>query len=84
MHSWYHLDLDLPGSGIGNYEDSIPLPDDGDDPADSDRNLVLTYFSAMIVLSRLIRRTHRILFDCMYNRRNPSSRALSYSHPCSF
>jgi hypothetical protein len=59
--SWYHIDLDLPKTGIEDFEEMIPLP--GEHTNDSDLEFVHMQFLAMITLRRLITRIHVTLFE---------------------
>ncbi|KAK4983050.1 hypothetical protein LTR50_007450 [Elasticomyces elasticus] len=64
----YHLDLDLPQTGISELEDHVPLPyfhtdvQAGEDVAD-ERSHFQYHFLAMIALKRLISRIHAALHD---------------------
>lgn len=68
----YHLDLDLPQTGIQNMEDDVPLPyfhvgPDQDDPSGSlseERSHFQYHFLAMIALRRLIARIHGVIHEC--------------------
>lgn len=64
----YHLDLDLPQSGIQSLEDVVPLPyfHDGASTEVSnseDRSHFQYHFLAMIALRRLISRIHETIHD---------------------
>lgn len=58
-HSWYHIDLDLPKTGIADHADSVPLPGEQAQSMDEGPQM---QFLAMISLLRLITRTHDTLF----------------------
>lgn len=64
----YHLDLDLPQSGIQQLEDSVPLPyfHEGQDrfQTDEERSHFQYHFLAMIALRRLISRIHEVIHEC--------------------
>ncbi|KJY00562.1 C6 finger domain protein [Zymoseptoria brevis] len=64
----YHLDLDLPNSGIQSLEDCVPLPyfhegADSTTQAADDRSHFQYHFLAMIALRRLIHRIHVIIHE---------------------
>lgn len=59
-HSWYHIDLDLPKTGIADHADSVPLPLEQVQRSDEGPQM---HFLAMISLLRLIVRTHDTLFE---------------------
>ncbi|TID15171.1 Polyubiquitin [Venturia nashicola] len=60
LESWYHIDLDLPKTGIADHADSVPLP--GEQVQSKDEGPQMQ-FLAMISLLRLITRTHDTLFE---------------------
>jgi hypothetical protein len=75
----YHLDLDLPQTGIHRLEDEVPLPYFHGDPTQSgtragssrtmsaaaeERSHYQYHFLAMIALRRLISRTHDVIHEC--------------------
>lgn len=68
----YHLDLDLPQSGVQSLEDIVPLPyfHEGDESqvsgnarAGDDRSHFQYHFLAMIALRRLISRIHEVIHE---------------------
>jgi hypothetical protein len=59
--SWYHMDLDLPRTGIEDYEDRIPLP--GKETKDAQQEQIRMQFLAMITLRRVISRIHVTIFE---------------------
>lgn len=70
----YHLDLDLPQTGIHTLEDEVPLPyfydahegtGRGGQSAD-DRSHFHYHFLAMIALRRLIARIHGVIHECKH------------------
>jgi hypothetical protein len=65
----YHLDLDLPQTGIQALEDFVPLPyfhegSDSSSAAADDRSHFQYHFLAMIALRRLIHRIHVVIHEC--------------------
>jgi len=62
-YSWYHFDLDLPQTGIGDYEDQVPLPGDNFGDRSIEAETVTLHFLAIIALRRLISRIHAAIFD---------------------
>jgi hypothetical protein len=60
IHSWYHIDLDLPKTGIADHADVVPLPGGHVDGKDEGPQM---QFLAMISLLRLIIRTHDTIFE---------------------
>jgi hypothetical protein len=67
----YHLDLDLPQTGIHTMEDEVPLPyfheahdAQGKSQAPDDRSHFQYHFLAMIALRRLIARIHGVIHEC--------------------
>jgi hypothetical protein len=65
----YHLDLDLPQTGIQALEDFVPLPyfhegADSTSAAADDRSHFQYHFLAMIALRRLIHRIHVVIHEC--------------------
>jgi hypothetical protein len=67
----YHLDLDLPQTGIHKMEDEVPLPyfheahdAQGKSQAPDDRSHFQYHFLAMIALRRLIARIHGVIHEC--------------------
>lgn len=69
----YHLDLDLPRSGIHSLEDTVPLPyfhEGGSEIAGASSNDARSHFQyhflAMIALRRLISRIHNSIHECEY------------------
>ena len=70
---FYHLDLDLPRTGINNLEDEVPLPyfhdahgQDSNGPLSDERSHFQYHFLAMIALRRLIGRINTIIHECAY------------------
>lgn len=65
----YHLDLDLPRSGIQLLQDLVPLPyfheggPDGSGVSNDDRSHFQYHFLAMIALRRLISRIHDVIHE---------------------
>lgn len=67
----YHLDLDLPQSGIQQLEDTVPLPyfHEGQDSlspgfsGNDERSHFQYHFLAMIALRRLISRIHEVIHE---------------------
>lgn len=62
-HSLYHLELDLPRTGIHTLEDSVPLPyfrdgPDGTTSTPPQKSHFHYHFLAMIALRNLITRIH--------------------------
>ena len=62
-HSLYHVELDLPQTGIHTMEDQVPLPyfhaPRGEDSTAADERSHYQYhFLAMVALRRLIARIH--------------------------
>ncbi|KAI7521247.1 hypothetical protein KC317_g22158, partial [Hortaea werneckii] len=81
----YHLDLDMPQTGIHTMEDDVPLPyfqevNDHDHMSvyspqvpvagSEDRNQYQYYFLAMIALRRLIARIHGVIHECEQSTTN--------------
>lgn len=67
--SLYHLDLDLPQTGIHHLEDEVPLPyfHEAQDPPgvlSDERSHFQYHFLAMIALRRLIARIHSVIHEC--------------------
>lgn len=70
----YHLDLDLPRSGIVTLEDKVPLPcfyttqepQRGIEPVTDECSQIECHFLAMITLHRLIARAHSVIRNCTY------------------
>lgn len=68
----YHLDLDLPQTGIHTLEDEVPLPyfheaqelQRGAGRAVDERSHFQYHFLAMIALRRLIARIHGVIHEC--------------------
>lgn len=68
----YHLDLDLPQTGIHTMEDEVPLPyfHEAHDPqgrsthVSEERSHFQYHFLAMIALRRLIARIHGVIHEC--------------------
>ncbi|KAF2400784.1 hypothetical protein EJ06DRAFT_581841 [Trichodelitschia bisporula] len=61
MESWYHMDLDLPRTGISDLESQVPLPGNSA-PFDQREEGLHMQFMAMITLRRLITRIHVMIF----------------------
>ena len=69
---FYHLDLDLPRTGIDGLEDTVPLPyfHDAHDqsgtpgPLTEERSHFQYHFLAMIALRRLIARINHTIHEC--------------------
>jgi hypothetical protein len=59
----YHMDLDLPETGIGTLEDDVPLPV-FHEIQDSQARQLQYHFLAMIALRRLINRTNVVIYRC--------------------
>ncbi|KAE9964448.1 hypothetical protein BLS_008297 [Venturia inaequalis] len=74
LESWYHIDLDLPKTGIADHADSVPLPGEQAQSMDEGPQM---QFLAMISLLRLITRTHDTLFHAVKNAES----AKDYSGP---
>lgn len=78
----YHLDLDLPQTGIHTLEDEVPLPyfheaqetHRGVGRTVDERSHFQYHFLAMIALRRLIARIHGVIHECTstYSRLFPS------------
>ncbi len=70
---FYHLDLDLPRTGIVDYEDEVPLPyfhDAHEQPSGmmtEERSHFQYHFLAMIALRRLISRINTTIHECEYD-----------------
>ncbi|QDS74774.1 hypothetical protein FKW77_001659 [Venturia effusa] len=62
LENWYHIDLDLPKTGIADHADSVPLPGGQMQSRDEGPQM---QFLAMISLLRLIIRTHDTLFEAV-------------------
>jgi len=69
----YHLDLDLPQTGIHTLEDEVPLPyfheahdAHGRTQGTEERSHFQYHFLAMIALRRLIARIHGVIHECEY------------------
>jgi hypothetical protein len=69
----YHLDLDLPQTGIHTLEDEVPLPyfheahdAHGRTQGTEERSHFQYHFLAMIALRRLIARIHGVIHECKY------------------
>lgn len=67
----YHLDLDLPQTGIHTLEDEVPLPyfheahdSNGRNNGTEERSHFQYHFLAMIALRRLIARIHGVIHEC--------------------
>lgn len=74
---FYHLDLDLPRTGIENLEDEVPLPyfheanEHGVNGAlTEERSYFQYHFLAMIALRRLIARINNAIHECRCSQRN--------------
>lgn len=71
---FYHLDLDLPRTGIDNLEDEVPLPyfhdahdqQNSSGPLAEERSHFQYHFLAMIALRRLIARINTVIHECKY------------------
>lgn len=70
---FYHLDLDLPRTGIEKLEDEVPLPyfHEANDPSvngalTEERSYFQYHFLAMIALRRLIARINSAIHECEY------------------
>jgi hypothetical protein len=65
----YHVDLDLPPTGIQSFEDDVPmplfypLPKSQDNEGDRDQSHFKHHFLAMIALRRLIVRIHATVHE---------------------
>lgn len=65
----YHMDLDLPRTGITNFEDEVPLPyfhdahDPPSGPLPEERSHFQYHFLAMIALRRLISRINTVIHE---------------------
>ncbi|CZT14774.1 related to acetate regulatory DNA binding protein FacB [Ramularia collo-cygni] len=62
----YHLDLDLPQTGVQDLEDTVPLPyfhEGSESAAQDDRSNFQYHFLAMIALRRLIHRIHEVIHE---------------------
>ena len=70
----YHIDLDLPTTGLASLEDEVPLPSFQDlsaeqipsDSLNEDRSRFQYYFLAMITLRRLIARINLAIHECKF------------------
>ncbi|KAH9845066.1 GAL4-like Zn(II)2Cys6 (or C6 zinc) binuclear cluster DNA-binding domain [Teratosphaeria destructans] len=63
----YHVDLDLPQSGILRLEDEVPLPyfhSESSPTTVEEGSHYQEHFLAMIALRRLISRTHTVIHEC--------------------
>jgi hypothetical protein len=66
---FYHLDLDLPRTGIVGFEDEVPLPyfhdahDQPSGPISEERSHFQYHFLAMIALRRLIARINQTIHE---------------------
>lgn len=74
----YHLDLDLPQTGVQELEDTVPLPyfHEGSESAThplDDRSNFQYHFLAMIALRRLIHRIHEVIHECKLVYCSPQS-----------
>ncbi|OCL05195.1 hypothetical protein AOQ84DRAFT_299382 [Glonium stellatum] len=67
VENWYHIDLDLPRTGICDHEDIVPLPTDNSLAIGAESQHNLLHFSAMISLRRLITRIHSAIFEATNN-----------------
>lgn len=67
IENWYHIDLDLPRTGICDHEDAVPLPSDNSLTIGAENQHNLMHFSAMISLRRLITRIHSAIFEATNN-----------------
>lgn len=77
------MDLDLPRTGIEDYEDKITLP--GRPTNDPQQQQITMQFLAMISLQRVISRIHVDLFEGMFRyfsqSQNQMERHVIYSSP---
>ena len=69
----YHLDLDLPQTGIAQLEDEVPLPyfhevqhspGSAGQTINDERSHFQYQFLAMVALRRLIARIHGVIYEC--------------------
>ena len=86
---FYHLDLDLPRTGIVSYEEEVPLPyfHDGHEaptgPGTEERSHFQYHFLAMIALRRLIARINTAIHGGKAPPRAPSPHHVPTDHPYS-
>lgn len=82
---FYHLDLDLPKTGIDSFEDEVPLPyfhegqqQGSTGPLSEERSTFQYHFLAMIALRRLITRINTTIHESEYSlqvsNRSPANR----------
>jgi len=64
--SWYHLDLDLPRTGICEFDEAIPLPMDLMSNDTSLGKQVQFQGMAMISIHRIVTRIHTEMFQGTY------------------
>ncbi|KAF2426578.1 hypothetical protein EJ08DRAFT_616412 [Tothia fuscella] len=75
IENWYHMDLDLPRTGIEELESQIKLP--GKDTKDAQQEHIKLQFLAMIALRRVISRIHVQIFEVADSPESPEN----YSGP---
>ena len=71
---FYHLDLDLPQTGIHSLEDEVPLPSFHESQETQGSGVTLTesrshfqyHFMAMIALRRVVARINSTILECKY------------------
>ncbi|TKA51528.1 hypothetical protein B0A49_12065, partial [Cryomyces minteri] len=68
IENWYHLDLDLPQTGICEHEDHVPLPTfvgpyNTVENLSDEQSHFQYHFLAIIAIRRLITRIHHTIFD---------------------
>ncbi|KAK5162475.1 hypothetical protein LTR04_003649 [Oleoguttula sp. CCFEE 6159] len=68
LQAWYHLDLDLPQTGICDHEDNVPLPTfvgpyNTVENLSDEQSHFQYHFLAIIAIRRLITRIHHTIFE---------------------
>ncbi|KAF2808702.1 uncharacterized protein BDZ99DRAFT_389599 [Mytilinidion resinicola] len=58
IENWFHLDLDLPQTGLCNLQGEVPLPEDGDSNISDDMHYNMLHFTALEYLRKVIARIH--------------------------
>ncbi|KAF2497843.1 hypothetical protein BU16DRAFT_326546 [Lophium mytilinum] len=72
IENWFHLDLDLPQTGLCNLQGEVPLPEDGDSAISDDMHYNLLHFTALEYLRKVIARIHSDISRATNSRNEPS------------
>ena len=68
LDSWFHFDLDLPGTNISELNDTVPLlGGDSVSYVNPDDEQIALHFLAISSLSRLITRVQEGIYQGMYS-----------------